>query len=157
MTKHRDEPALGSLVIVEAGATVPPGIFSGRDFSDHAVVRQSDGEPVPSVLDRVQRRIGEFIASSVRPTNILVVLRDAWTQADMFEREVLGRSLLELSGVNGVPLTFQAGFDDGHLSERLLKLVASLIEGTRDRSISLAIGPGPKAAPALALAAAHAA
>lgn len=157
MTEHSDETAHGSLVIVEAGATVPAGIFSTRDCSDHAVVRQSEQESLTSLLSRVRRRICDFIASSVRPTNILVVLRDAWTHADMLERELLGRSLLELNGVNGAELTFRARSDDEHLAERLLSLVAVLIEGTRDCSVSLAMGPGPKAAHALAPLAANAA
>ncbi len=144
MKEHSDDLALGSLVIVEAGATVPREIFTLCDCSDHAVVRQSEGEPLPSVLSRAQHRIWEFRASSVRPANILVVLREAWTAADMLERERLGRSLLELRDVEGAQLTFRTASEDERLAVTLLNLVAALVEGTRDCSVSLAIGPGPR-------------
>jgi hypothetical protein len=142
MDQELYEPATGSLVIVEAGATVPTEIFSGRDCSDHAVVRQSAGEPLSSVLCRVQRHVWDFVTSSIRLTSIQVILRDVWGEADMVERQLLGRSLLEHCEATRARLTFQASSDLEQPWVKLFGLVSSLIEGTEQADVNFALGPG---------------
>jgi hypothetical protein len=56
MLNHSEGPATGTLTIVEAGANVPGSILSHQQTSDHAVIRQSDGESLGQVLRRAQRR-----------------------------------------------------------------------------------------------------
>ena len=150
MTEQLYEPAFGSLVIVEAGATVPSGIFPGGSCSDHAVVRQSDGESLRSVLRRAQRRIWDFVSSSVLLSSIRVVMRDAWTESDMLERELLGRSLLELDSATRARLTFKGSSNPEQPWAKLLSLVSSLVEGTDQADVSFALSPGVAAAPAIA-------
>ena len=134
--------ATGSLVIVEQGAVVPAEIFTEQSSSNHALIQQSQGESMRNVLRRAERRLLEFAASQVRLTTIVVVISEAASEADMLTRELLARSLLRLKRAANTALTFVAGTSDELLSTKLLQLVGKLIEGTRDRSVTMVLGTG---------------
>ena len=155
MTRRRHDTATGCLIIVEAGARIPPDIFSQSECSDHAVVRQSVAESAPDVLERARRCVWEFVASSVRLTDIWVVLNDDSGRADPRAREHLGRSLLEIGRPSAAQLTFLAGEQHGLVT--LLGLVGKLIEGTELCSVGLELARGPipaRAFPAVSASAA---
>ena len=89
-------------------------------------------------------------ASSRYPAAQTSVAVRAWTESDMLERQLLGRSLLGLGSTTRARLTFEGSSNQEQPWAKLLNLVSSLVEGTDQADVTFALGSSVVAAPAIA-------